>query len=1345
MTLEERLKAAQERWKRRNDPDEDELSAGEVAEEVLTKGIPSLITGPLSLLSGLAEAVHSPTAFGDRAGKAVEEYAYDRWNNPSHALPEVGMIAGGALGALVGMPNVGAGAGALVGTAARNALKDTPWTKEDVSGVLMAPLGNLPFAMTGAAIRTARGTGKKTTQGETIFKSHRFTPEQIDAADLIMDEAKALSDARREAAHFTKPKAVLAKHDPQPSPFPPKTEEQLELFPKQDSLAQLPLFDKSRLGPRQSRPAPETVSAPGPEQAGPGQLDLFRATFFEQPELFKSSDRFAQHALFNTDRLSGRASAQRALSPEEAAVLYDKNDPAQLELFRPPEFDQPELFPAPDRFAQPVLFKTKGRHAKREAEEGAPPVTGGWEKKEQRERFRQGTLLPEHDRFRQLDLFRAEKHKGRVDPVDDVDAQLELPLSRRLQPAPEVSTGPDWEPTGLYRVTPDQYEQQDLQLSRRAQPAPEIDQGPGWTPTRLVSVKKDKAEQGELDLSSPKAAPVIDQGQDWNATRLVTIKNDRMAQSKLFPAKRNSPHWLTGWTREQRRTALVAGAKAKIASHVAEKEARLIAEKQRATDPLVDNLHQDEQYLARLTALEPQHLQSDTNPYVTEMRKAGFMASAFNPHMTLNKLGPHGYWLSQNTVAARDLYDTAVSHMQQRAHRTMDKYNVQENDLTTHGLVYVLEEHPDLHDMLRTGGTRAIKQWEQATGNRLNVRPQDYKRLVELGKFRDEFRESLLAPMWNFGLKRNADPKVMATYNTRYVFPTFTGRRVAAEVEDSLGSIRKALDSLSESEKGEAHGKLLQAQHDALARKLRIATKAADEQDVSRARGAQTLYKPGMKIGEVFSPAYKDKHTDMLFGVGMRSSVDDYIRGFVKKAVYDPMMNRANDVIRAAPFDPATKAWATAYTLDQLGTRRQTQLRRMTDKLKQVPGLGKHIKDDSLDNAISNVGKFKAAIDLGLNPKFYPMNASQLLITGAGLVGHDGLAYGIMKATTDWPTVYKEAVRDGAVQSGLEHMWNEVGSSSRGHRVTRFVPAALDKALLGLQASEALNRTIIDQAGKFVAKKEGLTGRDAVRRARDINRMANFGFSPADRPTATGTATGSVLLRYKSFGAQQLSYINHMMKTNPKAAAETLTMLIALGGTAAIPLFGLAQDQLAKAGINIPNFSPLDEATGFDLGNSFSILPDIPGSDGTIASAAGPFLSPAVKGAQALMEGESGAVGAAAGAFLGSPMRAARSLDEYLRGGMTTTASGKPLIQRRGKDIALTALNLKQGPRAQAWKLKDAIMKAHEAGDSAGLKTALVKAREGGLINPGSAVSTAKRMKKKEENKKGFFDMLMQR
>lgn len=1148
----------------------EELTAPAVAEEFITKGIPNLIKGAAAVPLSIAKFIHSPSTYAEEMSESVSDYAYDRWMNPSHALPEVGMIAGGALGAMVGLPNVGAAAGTFVGTQLRNEITGKPWTKEDVTSVMVAPLGNVPFAAAGAANRLVRGTAKQTTAAETIYKSARLTPEQIAMADDILDEAEALTTAKRELVNFTTPNRILAKHvtRTEQGVKPTVSEmEQLEMFIQPDQMKQKALFDVNDIAPKQTVRKPANVSSA------------------------------------ESSRQSGN-------------------------------------------------------------------------------RFRQPELLNDPQKMKQLHLLK-----------EEVVAN----------PKPNVST-----------VTP----------------KPVSDQ------PSLPFYRKTEIEEGGEHVG----------------TQLRSIKDDKLKQESLFPKKEKlDQHWLTAHRREKRRQQLVTAARHRVANHVAETEARMRAGKAIKDDPALAALYEDERNLARISVLQPEHLQPDKNPFVKEIRKAGMAASFANPHSTLAyKLGPEGNHISQQIMEANDLHVTGVHRLRERAHAVMDKHDVQEHDLKTHGMLQVLFEHNDLRDRIRAEGIAGIRNWETETGNKINVKQQDYARLAQMGQFADELKQQVLDPMWAFSMKRNADPDTMAQYNMRYMLPTFTSRRVATEIKSDLQAIEKALGSLSEVERGELHGKMLQQQHEALSNKLAVSSKYADQADKSRAAASQTLYKQGMKPGEVFNSAYKDKHTDMMFGTGMRASMDDYISGFMKKAVYDPVMSRTNEVIKQANWDPSTKRWVTAFALDQLGTRRQVQTTRLNEFMKRVPIIGKHITEDSTERAVNTIGQFNAAVNLGLNPRFYPVNGMQTLVMGYGLVGADGLAHGLMKMVTDWPNSYKEAVQNGAVQSGLEHMWKELGTNSRGHAVTRFLPEVLNKANSLLVASEAFNRTLMYQAGKFIANKEGLTGRTAVRRARDINRMANHGYSSAERITASGTLAGSTLLRYKSFGLQTVSYIKHLIVHNPKAAAETLAMTLALGGTAGIPAFGMVQDGLAKHfNYNMPNLTPLDEITGSDMSASFSPWPAIPGVSEpmSVENIIGALLGPAAGAAVDLHEEGPGPAAARLirGYSGAGPTRPISAIDEYMRGGVTTSASGQPLIQRSTADILKSAAGFKTTPKAEAYKHRRDIQRAYDTGDMTGLDEALKSARKAGVIDPGKMLSTARRLKTTDEKKKGMLDALLGR
>lgn len=1172
MTLKEALEQARKEEEARQQG----LTIEDVAQTTVTEGIPSLIKGAASLPVTLVQLLRPPGTVHEEAKKAVVDYAYDRWNNPAHAIPDVAMLAGGALGAAVGLPNVGALVGTALGTQLRHEIEGTPWTKTDVGDVMLAPLANLPFAAAGAAYRTAKGIGQKTTKAETIYTSTRLQPHQIEYADDILAEAKAKIEAKRAAAFSDSASLMLAK-----------TGDKLE------KMADAP-FLKSPTG--------RTLTA----------------------------------TTFTDEELAALRAANTNLSQLDN-VYYDVRETASQRLQR-------------------RLDEAKQRAGAQQAVALSaiidPAVSG-------------------------------KKADIRLGALSDTEAQL----AELLQPADAPTLYPKAQPT--------------------------------------------------------RAAPLVEKAGFRELESLASREEVKAAKEALKVAKRD-PHWLQRYEKEQRRQAQRQAAQEQIANHVAEKEAKLRVDDTVKGDPWLSDLWEDRRHLARISVLEPEHLQPDNNPFVREARKAGFLASWMNPHSNLLKLGKEGHYTSQLLMEAKELYETGVLKLQERAHAVMDKYNIQEHDLKTHGLSHILFEHPDVYDGLKAKGPGFIKEWEQATGNRLNVKPEDYGRLHQLTQFFEELQDQAMNVAWAFALDQGADPRRLAQYNRRYMFPTFTARRTATELQDDVERIDRALTSLSEVERASEHGQLLLQQKEALQRKLTVATKAATEQDASRAAHSQTLYRKGMKPGDVFNSAYRDKHTDMMFGTGFRSSVDDYLRGFLKKAVYDPVNERVNEVIRAAPWDPSTKRWVTALALDQLGTRRRVGIQALTNYIKRVPGLGKHVSEETVERAINTAGAYNYAVNLGLNPRFYPVNATQLLTMGYGLVGGDGLAHGMMKALTDWPTAYKEAAMNGAVQSGLHSLWEELGTNSNGHKIVRFTKDALKRTNKALVASEAFNRTVLYHAGKFIAEKEGLTGREAVRRARDINRMANFGYSAAERPTVTGSLGGSLALRYRSFGMQYVSNLKHLLKHDPKAAAESLAMILALGGTSAVPLYGAVQDMVAEHfGGNLPNLAPFDEATGLDMSASFSPWLSLPGvsEDLTVESLAGPILGPPIQAARGAMSGDTELTAKGISGLIGAGiMRPIRAVDEYMRGGLTTTDSGKPLIRRDPERIFQSALGLRSTARGEAFKHAQAIRRAEQTG--VGKLEALENAEKAGVLGLRQMLATARRLKAKEETKKSLLDEL---
>lgn len=1058
---------------------------------------------------------------------------------------------------------------------------------------------------------------------------------------------------------------------------------------------------------------------------------------------------------------------------------------------------QTPLFPAPEKFRQKGLFPIKGQHMVLDDALPDPVQVFPTTAREPGNRFRQPKLLrrerlkqlvlPRDERWRQKSLF--DKHgrpaKGTTEPVKEAE-QLDLMMPRQLQPAPGMKTG-EIPPTALYAVNaPKEAEQLGLLFPRRLRPAPEAKNGDVVSNLRSIKATR-MGKQLNLGLMPKKELTVMSHSDDIPVNSLFKTRPLKMGdtgreapgiggllgdtvgkkshgkdQEFLFP--KADPHWLDAAAKEQRRQGLIVRAKGQIEGHIAEQAMRLQNEADIAKNPLMADMEADRLHLARLSVLDPGYLQPDVNPFSQALRSTGLSASIANPHHRLIKdLGPEGQHVSQLTMHAHDLHTTATYKLQTQAHAIMDEFNVQEHDLHSHGLLHTLMEHPELNDAMKTVGMptgvagkkiRArdvVKDFEVKVGQRLNILPQDYDRLHEMHQFSDKLRSEVLNPAWAFMLKQSTDPHSVAQYNMRYMFPSFTSKRGALEVQGDLKAIAKAYGSLSEPEKLQSHGKMLMQQHDALTMKLKIAAKAADKEDLRRSQASQTLYKKGMKPGEVFNSAYTNKATDMSFGTGMRSSIDDYISGFLKKAVYDPVNAKLNETIRTAPWDADTKRWATAFTLDQQGTRRQVQSLHLTQKLQKIPLLGKYIKDDSLENAVNTAGQYNATVTLGLNPRYYPINAMQPLIMGYGVLGADGLAHGFARMITNWPKAYKQAMNDGVVQGGLEHMWTEGKTTSRGHVLTRFTKAVMGSVSKALVASETINKVWMNEGGLYRAAKEGLTGRAAVNRARDIARLINPGFNAAERPTSTGTFYGSTLLRYKGYSMQYVSYVKHLLTHDKRAAAETLAMVAALSGTNGIPGYGMAQDILAKHfNYNMPSVSPADEVLHTNgLSASFSPWMNLPGvtEEATWEDAAGPVVGPLVAVGNAIHDDNwQGSLGAAAGKLVGGGiMRPARGIAEYARGGLTTTPSGKPMIQRSNSDIAKYIFNVGPSAKGQAYDLQDKVMRAYDAQDDAGLSVALDKAGEGGLLNPGQGMRTARAKQKAEEKRKSVMDALMGR
>lgn len=1423
------------------DAEASDVSLSDLVGIVPTAGA-NLIRGSVALPLGVARFIGNTMFDPDAAEKqaydaadTVAAVAHDMWENPTHALPMAGMLAGGALGGMVGLPNVGAGAGAFVGTALQNELEGTPWTKEDVGDVMIAPLANVPYALGGALLRKATGTARLTTKGSAVYQADVLSPENIALADSLIDESRATAIAKREIVHGNKPREVLGKaHSvavdvetgeqlplfvdtppPQmkqralfplnavgkpvsgktaraaetaaadlPDPrqldlFNPNGFEQLTMLDPQERLSQLSLFRPERYGARQPvLREPPTVALPDAPNAN--QLELFRPDVFDQPDLFPRPDQFRQQALFaarGTHYAAEAAAAERALPPAASATRQE-----QMEMFRPSSLEQLEMFLEPERFRQPSLFVNKGLHHTAGGEEAVlgkqtPPTP-----REVGNRYAQPTMLPHKDKYKQLDLFPARtRPRTTQEPVVTVPdpEQLDLPLSRRLRPAPLMKEGateptalfqlhgdaydqpllplsrrlrdaPDMKagadtPTALYRLTHDQYEQPELALPRRPGEAPVIDPGGEWRPTDLRAVRTSRVgKQYRLDMPDKRSVPDINEGPEWLGTHLTPVqKAARMKQAELFPP---APAKADAHVRQYRFAQRVANARAKLDAHVAEVETQLAVNRSVKSDPGLAAVWEDERHAARLSVLDPEHLQPHVNPVVKELQKAGMTASFANPHYALeHELGSHGHWLSQNIMEAKELHSTATTLFKQRTHALMDEYSIGEHDLASHGFLHVLYEHPELRDAMRTGGVAAIPQWEKANNVVLNVKPKDYGRLQKIGEFADRLKADVHDPMWAFAMQRNADPKVLGQYDVRYMLPTYTARRALADLEGDIASVTHAYSSLSEADRAGEHGRMLRDQGNALKRKLAIVSKAAQKSDERRGQASQTLYKRGMRPGEIFSSAFKDAHSGLMFGTGLRSSMDDHIDGFIKKAIYDPVNKRISTIINTAPWQPSTKRWATALALDQAGTRRQVQMTRLNDKLKEIPLLGKHVTDDTAERAINGVSQWNAAVNIGLNARFYPINSTQILTMGYGLVGMDGLAHGLAKVVSDWPAAYAEAVAAGSTQSGMQHLWKEGNTTARGTKITRFTNEALSHAGKLAESSEILNRTLMHHAGLFVAGKKNLTGREAQRYARDISRMANHGYSAAERPTVSGTLAGSMLTRYKSFGMQYVSYVRHLAKTDPKAAAETLAMVMALGGTAGIPMFGMVQDQLAKHGYDFPNITPFDEVTGLGLAESFNPWPDIPAvtSEFTIENLAGPLLGPPAAGLAGAYEQDQSKLSRAVTGMLGAGIaRPLRAFDEYMRGGLTTTASGNPLIRRKTPAIVKGALGVGPTPRGEAYQHSQDVKHALKLGDTGKIMDALRRAQIAGVSRPTEMLSGARRIETTNKRRKSVLDEL---
>lgn len=757
---------------------------------------------------------------------------------------------------------------------------------------------------------------------------------------------------------------------------------------------------------------------------------------------------------------------------------------------------------------------------------------------------------------------------------------------------------------------------------------------------------------------------------------------------------------------------------------------------------------EDQDALAKATVLDP--LFTSDHPFVQQMSKMGLAPWYWGSQRMLRKHGgTQGRYIADLAVDSRELMDTANSYFHTKATEIFDTFKVGKDD---HQLLDMIQRTPRLMELVREADDfdvgNILKQVSQETGKRFALTAKDLPEMTRLLKFTKTWQSEVTDPLRAFAYRQNNDPKWLKRFNENYILPTFTSSRKADDLADDIAQLERQFRGLDEAQQLGPYGQRLAEQIGNLQRKHTVALDHKLQNETAQRKAAELYERQGVIPKQLHHAAFKNKYTDLGLNMDLRESAQEYISGFIRKAVYDQTLPKMLEVTKGVT-DERLNRYMTNFIFDQTGGRRISGLLRTSAWLndavtnlssrfpavaKNINSLKKQIAPEGVQKIVDVISGYNAVVNIGLNPRFYPLQMGQLLVTLRPLVGDEAFSHGLSKGLFDFSKAYDEAVEAGAVQAGLHHLWEDVNQTGTGAKTVRFLSK-------GAEASETFNRVVSYHSGLYRAEKAGLRGRAARKKAVDVSRMAQFGYTAVDRPQISGTQSGSLIFRYKSFGAHYGNYLAYLATHNPLAAIDSLVTALAFAGTSGIPFIGAAQGLLAKAGVVLPNLDPFTETTGIDLGGSADPLLKAP--EISLEGLAGPIIGPVTEAVGGMVAGDPVQIVSGVKGFAGAGVvRPIQALAEYAREGETRTPSGRLLVKRSGKDIAKFALGLAPSARGVIAQTRKELEPPVSARDYRSVASVLAHARKRGLVDGRSLLSQVRAANTRSERRTALDELL---
>jgi hypothetical protein len=724
---------------------------------------------------------------------------------------------------------------------------------------------------------------------------------------------------------------------------------------------------------------------------------------------------------------------------------------------------------------------------------------------------------------------------------------------------------------------------------------------------------------------------------------------------------------------------------------------------------------------------------SDAAGWSQYLRGAGLMPAVWNPQRRLRQMGPVGEAMADLGNDAETLAHVGTTYFQRKAGEVFKKHGIQGQ--VDHEWWDLIHRAPRLMELYRENPDANIKDlvtmFTAETGKRLAVNGEkEFAALERNLRAAHELQTEVHDPLFAFARLLGTEPE---TFNHNYMLPTYTSARMVQELDTEINHLNKHLATISPSD---PQWERVSTQVAALQRKKNVATKFADETEAGFRKALALYEQQGIIPRAVNNPAFRTKYTDVGFGMNMEDTLRDYISGFVRKSVYDVALPRMLDLTKQVD-NPRVAQYMTNYALDQLGKRRLGQIEQLKSFLKDMGA-----KDSHVENALGfldTVQGFNAMSNIALNGRFPILQQAQLLINVAPVLGPEAFSHAWATVTKDVRGAYDRAVQAGAVQPGLHQMWEDLGFTKTGQRLARSVDA-INRIPA---ASEAFNRMIAYEGGLYRAKLAGLSDNAARKKALATVLFTNFGYTPAHRPTMSGTLAGSILGRYRSYGLQQANFLAKLWETDKQAFFNSVLTSLAFAGTGGVPLFSAIQWAAAKQGINLPNLNPFTEVTGIDLGGSADPFLQVPPA--TVEGLAGPIVGPILNTITGATQGDEPVLAKGLRGMAGAGVvKPAEALDELLRGGMTTTGSGAPIMQRDTKTIVKHAFNLAPSARQAIRQSQAEVSNAIASGRPEALLAAIAKGRKAGVLDMKSQISQA-RSRQTRANNRSFLDELLSR